>query len=131
MSIDFNSLEFAEPESRYGPPKATTHRSGRLGFNLSANELLDFEKNKYWKIGRLKMMGNEEVFDNSQLVLFSVDTQDDQTFVAQKSGSYYSFKARRLWGLMQVDYRFESVAFDIDEMDSNGRKYYKLIKRRK
>ncbi len=131
-NTDFDfEFEFAEPESKYGAPKASCHRTGRLGFNLAANELLDFGRNQYWKIGRTRLMGPESAFNNEVLILMPVPEEDDKTFKVQKASGYYSLKARRLWSQMGIDYRNDPPTFDIDEMPNKDITYYKLVKRKK
>lgn len=124
-------IEFFEPEDKYGSIKATVHRSGKLGFTQGAAKLIDFEANTMFKIGRKKT----DTGSNSDILyMIPVKDKDDMTFTVLKAGGYYYLKTKRLLTQLGIDYRAadgESVSFEIDEINENGNKYYKLIKRKK
>lgn len=124
MDIEF---EFFEPEEKYGPIKATVHKSGKLGFSQGAAKLIDFETNPLFKIGRKKT----EPGDQSEIYMIPVQTEDEQTFKVLKAGGYYYLKVRRLLTQMGIDYRTEgeSVSFEIDEMKKDGKTYFKLLRK--
>ncbi len=123
-------MDFFEPEDKLGPIKATVHRSGKLGFSLGAAKLIDFETNKLFKIGRKKDLNDAA---SEILYLIPVEIEDDLTFKVLRAGSYYSMKIKRLLSQMNIDYRNESetVSFDIDEVKENGKRYFKLIRKKK
>ncbi|MGE0587622.1 MAG: hypothetical protein AB7O48_03555 [Cyclobacteriaceae bacterium] len=120
-------IEFFEPEDKFGPIKATVHKSGRIGFSLGANKLIDFEANKLFKIGRRKDG------DNDQLFMVPVTTKDEMTFEVVRAGAYYSIRAKRLLSQMGIDYRDleESIIYYIDEVKNDASKYYKLTRKKK
>lgn len=123
-------IDFFEPEDRLGPIKATVHKSGKLGFSIGASKLIDFEKNKLFKIGRKK---DTQDATNEILYLIPVDTEDDLTFKVMRAGAYYSIKIKRLLSQMNIDYRneTETVSYDIDEVKENDKKYFKLVRKKK
>lgn len=129
MDIDLD-IEFLAPEGRY-PAKATVHRSGKLGFSQGAHLLVDFEKNKFFKIGRRKV--EMEEVNNDVLIMLPVEAEDEMTFKVQSAGGYYYLKTKRLLNQLNIDYRneAETVTFDMDEMNEKGKRYFKLTRRKK
>lgn len=129
MELDLD-LEFLAPEGKY-PAKATVHRSGKLGFSQGAHILVDFEKNKLFKIGRKK--AESDATNNDVLIMLPVESEDELTFKVQSAGGYYYLKTKRLLNQLNIDYRNENetVTFDIDEVSEKGKKYYKLVRRKK
>jgi hypothetical protein len=130
MDLDLD-IEFLAPEGKHGPAKATVHKSGKLGFSLGAHMMVDFEKNKLFKIGRKKT--ESDATNNDVLIMLPVDSEDDLTFKVQSAGGYYYLKTKRLLNQLNIDYRNESetVSFDIDEIVEKGKKYFKLVRRKK
>ncbi len=130
MGVNIDDIEFFETEDGMGPAKATVHKSGKLGFSRAANKLIDFEKNKYFKIGREKAEG-ETATDILYLIPVEEKDKDEFTFSIIKAGGYYSLKTKRLLNHMKIDYRDESVIFEIDEVVEKEKKYFKLTRRKK
>lgn len=122
-----HDIEFFEPEDALGSIKATVHRTGKLGFSQGAGKLIDFEKNKLFKIGRKKDAGDEILF------MIPVEIEDEFTFKIMKAGPYYSLKIKRILGQLNIDYRTEgeNVSFDIDEVKEDGKRYFKLVRKKK
>jgi len=124
-----SDFEFFEPEDRYGAVKATAHRSGRLGFSSGANKLIDFERTLYFRIGRKKSEKGQ--VDEPVLFLVPMDVEDDKTFKVLKAGKYFYLKTKRLLNQLNIDYKNESVIYDIDEAVEEGRKVFKLTRKRR
>jgi hypothetical protein len=130
--MDLDIIEFFEPEDKYGSMKATVHKSGKLGFSAGAAKLINFEENKFFKIGRKK--GD---VDPSKDVLFMIPIpaaeKDDLTFAVLKAGQYYYVKIKRLLTQMNLDYRNEeeSISFDVDEVIEGEKRYFKLVRKKK
>ncbi|MBS1489707.1 MAG: hypothetical protein JSS93_04205 [Bacteroidetes bacterium] len=119
-------IEYFEPEDKFGVIKATVHKSGKLGFSTGAIKLIDFEKNKFFKIGKKK--------DSTDvLFLIPVDAEDDYTFKVLKAGDYYYLRIKRLLSQLGIDYRNENenISFDIDEVKENGKRYFKMLQKKK
>lgn len=125
-----DDIEYFEPEEKYGTTKATVHKSGKLGFSQGAAKLIDFETNKMFKIGRKK---SEYGLNSDVLVMIPVQEKDDLTFTIGKAGEYYYLKTKRLLTQLNIDYRNESevVSFEVEDVIENGKKYFKLIRRKK
>jgi hypothetical protein len=129
LEMDINSIEFFESEDGMGPAKATVHKSGKLGFSRAANKLIDFDANKFFKIGRKKAENGDK---SDILYLIPVAEKDEFAFTIIKAGGYYSLKTKRLLNQLGIDYRNEdsSVIFDIDEVRDKERTYFKLTARK-
>lgn len=123
-------IDFFEPEDKLGPIKATVHKSGKLGFSQGASKLIDFEKNKLFKIGRKKDANDST---NEVLYLIPVENEDELTFKVMRAGAYYSMKIKRLLSQMNIDYRNENetVSYDIDEVKEGDKRYFKLVRKKK
>src|SRR5690606_39537721 len=93
-------LDFFEPEDKYGPIKATVHRSGRLGFSSGANQLINFEENRYFKIGK-KQDGDDERHGLT-LYMVPVNEKDEKTFEVLKAGAYFYLKTKRLLNQLNI-----------------------------
>lgn len=127
--VDFGKdIEFFESGDKYGPVKASVHKSGRLGFSAGAIKLLEIDGSKLFKIGRKK---TESDSDSQVLLLIPVDTEDEYTYRPFKAGNYYYLKTKRLLNQLNIEYRSENVIFDIDEVNENGKLYYKLHRKKK
>jgi hypothetical protein len=130
MGFNLDELEFFETEDGLGPAKATVHKTGKLGFSKGANTLIDFDKNKYFKIGRKKEADDEKT-DVLFLIPIEESKKDEFSFTVIKAGGYYSLKTKRLLNQLKIDYRSESVIFEIDEGIDDESKYFKLTRRKK
>ena len=121
-----DDFEFFEPEDKFGTIKASVHKSGKLGFSAGAIKLIDFEKNKFFKIARKKDSPNV-------LFLFPIEAADEYTFKVSKAGDYYYLKIKRLLSQLNIDYRNEkeNLSYDIDEVKEEGKRYFKLVQRKK
>lgn len=125
-----SEFEFFEPEDKFGAVKATVHRSGRLGFSAGAIKLIDFDTNKFFKIGRKKSESDGDGKDQP-LFLIPVSVEDDKTFRVLKAGDYWYLKTKRLLNQLNIDYRNESVIYDIDEVNENGERIFKMTRKKK
>jgi hypothetical protein len=125
MGESESEFEFFEPEDSLGVVKATVHRTGKLGFSFGAGKMIDFEKNKLFKIAKKKDSTSDALY------MMPVEAEDEFTFKVIKAGPYYSLKIKRLLGQLNIDYRNDSISFDIDEVKENGKRYFKLVKRKK
>lgn len=119
-------LNFITPKEIDGGTKLTVHKSGKLGFSKNAMELLDIENNKFCKFAT----NNADVNDTSIYMIVS-DVNDNLSFKASKAGEYYYIKARSFLNDLEIDYSDESktIIFDIQPIDYEGKKIYKLKKR--
>ena len=126
---ELENIEFFESGDKYGPVKATVQRTGRLGFSAGAIKLLNINTDSLFKIGKKKLEGNET--ETQTLYLIPVEVEDEHTFKAVKAGVYYYLKIKRLLNQLNIDFRNENVIFDIDEVNENGKCFYKLHRKKK
>lgn len=136
MVIDFcvhlkmlESLEFFDTDEHLGTVKASVHKTGRLGFSNGANKLIGFEEQKFFKLGRKIVEGIDSTYDT--LYMIPVSEEDERTFKVVKAGVYYYLKTKRLLNQMGIDYKNESVIFDIAEVIEGKERYFKLTRKKK
>lgn len=119
-------LSFIKPKEIDGAVKLTVHKTGKLGFSKGAIDLLSIGVNKYCKFAT----NNADTNDVS--VYMIVDPiGDEYSFKISKAGEYYYIKAKSFLNEMNIDFEDETktIIFDIQQMDYNGEKIYKLKKR--
>jgi len=106
--------------------KCTIHKSGKIGFSNAAIKRLGIDKMYGAKIGT-----NEENKEDENLYLACIKDEDKSAFKFIKAGDYYYINAKPLLDEIKIDYRNTKVTliYDIVEMDLEGQKIYKLIKR--
>ncbi|WP_276373949.1 hypothetical protein [Chryseolinea sp. H1M3-3] len=128
--MEFDSLEYFEPEEKYGNTKATVHQSGKLGFTSGAAKLINFETNQYFKIGRRK---DNNLSGLEVLYMVPVAEKDDLTFQAYKAGEYWYLKTKRLLSQLGIDYRnrTQNISYDVEEVKEAEKRYFKLIRKLK
>lgn len=107
-----------------GPPKATIHNSGKLGFSAEAEKTLGLDKEMYLKIGT-----SSEEKDDSLYVMIS-DKLDSYSFPVLKAGNYFYVNAKGLFNELKIEYLKEKVIYDIEEVDYEGQKIFKFNKRK-
>lgn len=106
--------------------KCTIHKSGKIGFSNAAIKKMNMEKMYGAKIGM-----NEEDEEDQNLYLACIKEEDKSAFKFIKAGDYYYINAKPLLDDIKIDYRNTKVTliYDIIEIDLEGEKMYKLIKR--
>jgi hypothetical protein len=106
--------------------KCTIHKSGKIGFSNAAIKRLSIDKMYGVKIGT-----NEENREDENLYLVCIKDEDKSAFKFIKAGDYYYINAKPLLDEIKIDYRNTKVTliYDIIDVDIDGEKMYKLIKR--
>ena len=117
-------IDFFEPEDDYGVVKATVHKTGKLGFSSGAAKKLDFETNRFYKIGR-----NRADVEDKALYMLNSNEEDKSSYKISKAGEYYYLRIKNIIDSLGYDYLNESVIFNIQEIESGDSKYHKLIRR--
>lgn len=118
------SLDFFDSSSKYGVVKATVHKTGKLGFSSGAAKLLDLENIRYFNIGKNKANSEDE-----SLYLVPIEDESDKSFKVVKAGDYFYVFIKNIMREMKIDYKNESVIFDIEELSEFNLKYYKMTRR--
>ncbi|MET3115452.1 hypothetical protein AAKU52_003201 [Pedobacter sp. CG_S7] len=103
-------------------PKATIHLTGKLGFNMEANNLM--------------------VLEAEQAFLFAKDTEDKNKYYLipgtaengagkiAKAGAYYYLNLGDAFDTVGLDYVKEIISFDIKKDTHDGNTIYVLGKRK-
>lgn len=105
-------------------PKATVHKSGKLGYNRDAIKDLQLKQG----MGIL-LFGDEE--HPSPLCLFMkivTDTNPD-SFKLVKGGQYYYASTKAFMDKLEIDYQSKSIIYDLSKVDIEGETYYKMTGR--
>ena len=122
--IDIDGLEFFESSSKYGVVKATVHKTGKLGFSSGANKYMKLEEIKYFNIGT-----NKNDIEDQSLYLVPIEEETDKSFNLVKAGDYYYITIKNVLRDLKIDYKNETVIFDIDEEEINEIRIFKLNRR--
>ena len=117
-------LDFFDSSSKYGVIKATVHRTGKLGFSSGAAKFMKLDQIEYFNIGYNK--ADDE--DNS-LYFVPLENENDKAFKVVKAGDYYYVFIKNILKEKKIDYKVESIIYEIDEIEVSGKKIFKLYKR--
>ena len=118
-------LDLFDSSSKYGVIKASVHKTGKLGFSSGASKLMDLETVKYFNIGLNK--ADEE---DKSLYLVPIEEETDKSFKVVKAGEYYYVFIKNVLRELKIDYKNESVIYDIDEISDEKNKYFRLTRRK-
>ena len=118
------AIEFYKPLEILSNCKATIHVSGKLGLSQAAIELLNIKDNRNVKIGVNKDEKKEE-----NLYLITQKESDEETFPVNKAGKYFYVNTKSLFDKLSLDYKNKKFIYDIVEVEIEGQKMYKLIRR--
>lgn len=117
-------LDFFDSSSKFGIIKATVHKTGKLGFSSGASKFMDIENVNFFNIGL-----NKANADDKSLYLVSAKNETDKSFKVVKAGDYYYIFIKNILRELKVDYKNESVIYDIEEIANNGQQLFKLTRR--
>lgn len=118
-------FKYLTPKDNLGVIKATIHKTGKMGFSTGAIKVLGLEKNRYFKLA----VNDEDANDNS-LYLVLAKESDKDAFMTNKAGPYYYLRVKHVLDELGIDYRTETVIYDIREMRDGDIRYYRLTKRK-
>ena len=102
--------------------KCSIHASGKLGFTDGTMKTLELTE----KSG-VKFAQDEE--DEDILYLINCTETDEDAFKVNKAGNYYYVNAKSLFDNLGLDYRSNTIMFDMVEVPEEGEGVYKLFKR--
>lgn len=117
-------IKFFNPNSLDRNLKATVHKSGKLGFTVDAANKMGLKSNKSAAVG----MNEEDPSDNS-LYIIIYDEQSEAAFKVAKAGEYYYLNLKSLFDTLKINYKAQSVIYDISEEQIDGQKIFKLARR--
>jgi len=104
------NLKFFNPANVDRNIKATTHRTGRLGFTIEAANKFKFAPRM-----SLKVATNEA--DESDTNLYAILQNDigNESFRILKAGKYFSVNLKPLFDQIKLDYVHTTYIYDITE----------------
>ncbi|GAB3420727.1 hypothetical protein [Niabella aquatica] len=103
-------IKFFNPDSLDRNLKATVHKSGKLGFTVDAAKKLKLETNKSAAIGT-----NEDDPSDESLYVIVYNEVRNNAFRIAKAGQYYYINLKALFDALKINYKAESVVYDISE----------------
>lgn len=117
-------LKFFNSSELGAKMKATVHTSGKLGFSIEANRILNLAE-----IRSIQIASNEE--DPADLNLYMVLNNEvvPGAFKLIKVGNYFNLNTKGLFDNLKVDYKNLTVIYDIVKTDYQGQEILKLIRR--
>ncbi len=117
-------LDFFDSSSKYGVIKATVHKTGKLGFSSGASKFMNIENIKFFNIGLNKSDDNDK-----NLYLVAIENENEKSFKIVKAGDYYYVFIKNILRELKIDYKNESIIYDIEEIENKEQTIYKLIRR--
>lgn len=120
-------LQFGDVKTRPKKPKATAHKSGKLGFNGDAADVMNISGEEVFCVAY-----DEEEGPAGDLYLVdadNVDCPDESRIQVSKAGGYYYLNMRRFFDRTGVDYENLKIIYDIEEIDSSYGPTYWLRRR--
>lgn len=117
-------LDFIDVETLDKTTKATVHKTGKLGFTSDAARKLDLDTNTSMQFA----VNKEDASDSNFYVIIHKNVQKGALKV-NKAGQYFYLNAKNLFDTYKIDYKKESVVFDITPDTINDRLVY-VFKRR-
>lgn len=105
--------------------KCTIQQTGKLGFSQDAIAHLKLNETKY--IGFA--INEEEDIKDTNLYMSVFNKEEEKAFKIVKAGNYYYVNTKKLFDELGLDYQKKIIIFDITEVEYEGKKIYKLIRR--
>ena len=119
-------LSFVKASDFGQTTKCTIHKKGKLGFSETAIKKLNLISKRYVKIAT-----NESERDDENLYIQIQENNDEFCFQANKAGKYFYINTKAFFDNLGLDYRKNSIIFDIVDFEYEGIKMFKLIRREK
>ncbi len=118
-------IKFFNPDSLDKNLKATVHKSGKLGFTVDAARRLNLETNKSAAIGT-----NEDDPSDDSLYIIIYNEVRSGAFRIAKAGQYYYINLKALFDALKINYKQESVVYDISEEPFGDEIVFKFSRRK-
>ncbi|PVD52054.1 hypothetical protein DC498_11740 [Terrimonas sp.] len=118
-------IKFFNPDSLDKNLKATAHKSGKLGFTVDAARRLRLETNKSAAIGT----NEDDASDDSLYIIIYNEVRSDAFRIA-KAGQYYYINLKALFDALKINYKQESVVYDISEVTFGDDTVFKFSRRK-
>jgi hypothetical protein len=120
-------IKFLDAKEFEANLKCTVQSNGKLNFSAAAIKILQLNNQK-----SVKFAVNEDAKGLEELYIILQDHITDDAFKVNKAGNYYYLNAKALFDSLGIDYRVNSVIFDITKTNEmfDGLPLYKLNKRK-
>jgi len=115
-------IEIIKPSFSKAKPKATIHLSGKLGFNIQASNLMEMKSETAFHFAK-------DTDDDKKFYLITGTKEDGAAKVA-KAGEYYYINLGDVFDIVGLNYKEETIIFDINKDTHNGKPMYVLSKRK-
>lgn len=117
-------LRFITPENPDRNLRATAHKNGKLGFSIAAARKMRLAVGYSAAVA----INEDDPTDNHLYVIVYPGLKDDN-FKISKAGDYYYLNAKPLFDQLNIDYKNESVVYDISEDIVNRVNVFKFSRR--
>lgn len=120
-------LKFLNARDYEGKLKCVIQSNGKLNFSASAIRILGLNNQK-----SIKFALNEDEKGSDDLYLIILDEITDDAFKVNKAGNYYYLNSKSLFDSLGIDYKSQSIIFDIANTEEviGGLPLYKLNRRK-
>jgi hypothetical protein len=104
--------------------KATSHKSGKIGFTMDAAKKMELTTEKSVTIG----INEEDASDNNLYVIVN-NGYKQGAFKILKAGQYYYVNLKPLFDSLHIDYQHKTIVYDISREAFAGLNGYKFKRR--
>ena len=104
--------------------KCTIHKSGTLGFSKEAANKLKLSPGQY-----LSFSINEDDTNENNLYVEILNEEIEGSIRISKAGNYFYAKTKLLFDELDVNYKENTVIYDIIDFDYENKKMYKFLRR--
>jgi hypothetical protein len=109
-------FEFADVTKEPLKPKASIHKTGKLGFNSDAAELMSLRSGLPFSVA----VGADGATKEIALVPYKDSHPKKSRIEVAKAGDYYYLNLRNFFDLREVPYEQYRIVYDIDEIKIMG-----------
>lgn len=120
-----DAFEFADVQSEPLRPRASIHKSGKLGFDSDSNEVLPLRSGKKFTVA----YGNSGPDETLLLLEPKEGDPESSKIEVAKAGAYFYLNLRNFFDVQGVDYKKNRIRYDIEEAELNDREGYVLTRR--
>ncbi|KLT64015.1 hypothetical protein [Pedobacter sp. BMA] len=110
-------IEFIKANTSKTKPKATVHKTGKLGLNIEASNLMEIQNKKSFLIGRDK---------GDTTTLYLLESNAEGSVKVSKAGAYYYLNAGSVFDQMEFDYEKNNIMFDLSKDKYQNKDIYVL-----
>lgn len=116
------AIEIIKVSASKTKPKATIHLTGKLGFNMEASNLMKLQGGKLFHFAK-------ETEDEGKFYLIE-GMEADGAVKVSKAGQYFYLNLPDAFDKVGLNYKEETIMFDITEDLYHGKPMYILKKRK-